>query len=189
MRDEGELGLQVANPKALGFGVFAILVWMYSMIWAGWFPQDVFGSGTALDVATLATYALLVAALASFLRGESWHAVFFMFWSALAWSVQVQAGEGGAEAFRAWFYLTIAVFHLFLAGGAFQDQELGAGRALVAVGAVLAVLGFALAGWGLGGIFGMIGGYIGLITALLAFWIAATEIGPGQTPLAGEVPA
>lgn len=172
------LGTQIANSKALGFGVFAILAWMYSMIIAGWFPDpETFGTQTAMDVATLGTYAILVASLASFLRGEKWHAVFFMFWAAYAWSIQVQGGEAGAEAFRGWFYLTAAVFHLFLGWGALRNPNLGTDRALVALGTLLVFLGGALTGWGLPSIFGIIGGYFGLATALVAFWITAVEIG------------
>lgn len=167
---EGALGLQIANPQALGFGALAIPFWMYAMINAGWFPEA-FGTDAALDAAILSTYALLVAALASFLRGETWHAVFFMFWAAFGWAVTVQTGEASPDAFRGWFTLTVVVFNLLLAWGAFRDRELGTDRALVALGASLWFLGSALSSWGLASVFGMIGGYIGLLTALLAFWI------------------
>lgn len=179
---EKALGAQIANSKALGFVAFAIFGWMQSMIFAGWFPApETFAVKTALDVATFATYALLVAALVSFLRGETWHAVFFMFWAAVAWSVQ-GGGEVEAQAFRGWFFLTVGIFHAFLASGAFQDRELGTDRALVALGVSLYSLGSALAAWGLGGIFFVLSGYLGLLVALVAFWITAQEIGAaGET--------
>lgn len=169
-------GIRIANPNALGFGVFAILAWTYGMIYAGWFP-DATGTVTALDTAILGTYALLVAAIASFLRGETWHAVFFMFWSGLAWGLKIQTGETGPEAFLGWSFLTIAVFHFLLAWGAFQRRELGRGRTLVALGEGLVFLSFALAGWGLSKVFWVLGGYVALLTALVAFWITAQEIG------------
>lgn len=175
---EGALGLQIANPKALGYGVFAILAWTYGMIYAGWFPEAT-GTETALDTAILGTYALLVAAIASFLRGESWDAVFFMFWSGLAWGLKIQTGDTGPEAFLGWSFLTIAVFHFLLAQGAFQRLERSVDRTLVAFGEGLAFLSFALAGWGISNVFWLVGGYVALLTALVAFWITAKEIRPG----------
>lgn len=170
------LGLQIANPKALGFGTFALGVWPYMMIWAGWFSEG-FNLVSIHDATVIATYALLVAALASFLRGESWHAVFFMFWSALFWAMQIQGGDASVEAFRAWFYLTVTVFSLLLAVGGFQSEEPPALHSGIALGSSVVALGIALSLWGLGNVFGIVAGYIGLITALLAFWVTAQELG------------
>lgn len=181
--NDGNLGFQIANPKALGFAALAIPFWMYSMAWAGWFSTDVFGTGTALDAAILSTYALLVAALASFLRGETWHAVFFMFWTAYGWAAKTQVGESSPEAFSGFFAATIAVFSLILTWRAFQDQAVTGAQPLFALGASLAFLSWALAMLGVAGIFGAIGGYIGLLTALVGFWVATTELigAPAET--------
>lgn len=173
---EERLAAQIANPKALGFGVLAIAGWMYSMAWAGWFSREVLGSVTAYDAIILATAGLLVAALASFLRGETWHAVLFMFWAGYSWAIQTQVGESTPEGYFGWFLLTISVFHLFLGAGALR-RENGSDRAMVAFGLSLAFLSFALAQFGLPGFFAIVGGYVSLATALLAFWIAAKEIG------------
>lgn len=170
------LGVDIANPKALGFGALAIAFWVYGMIWAGFFPEG-FGTDVALDAAILSTYALLVAALVAFLRGETWHAVFFMFWAAYGWSVTVQTGDASGDAFRGWYNLTIVVFNLLLAWGAVTNQETGTTRALVALGVALWFLCGVLSSWGLPQFLAVIGGYIGLLTAVLAFWIVATEVG------------
>lgn len=168
---------QVANPNALGFGILAVVGWMYSMPIAGWYPVEITNSATGIDVAILAAYALLVAGLASFLRGETWHAVFFMFWSAYAWTVQAQLGEAGAEAYRGWFYLTLSVFLFLLAWGAVQEEAFGLLRPAIALGSGLTLLGVSLGYLGAGALFFLIGGYTGLVTAVLEFWLAAEEIG------------
>lgn len=167
----------VANPKGLGFGAIAISGWTYSMVHAGWFSPAALGSGAAHSVAVFATYALLVAALASFLREEPWHAVFFMTLSAFWWGVQNAGGGGQSEAFGGWYYLAVAVFVGLLWMGSLRSREVGDGAGLVALGVALAVLGLSLADLGLGGFFEVIGGYVGLVTALVAFWVAASEIG------------
>lgn len=178
----------VANPKALGFGALAITGWTYSMVHAGWFSPAAFGSVAAHGAAVFATYALLVAALASFLREEAWHAVFFMALSAFWWGVQNAGGATQTEAFGGWYYLAVAVFVGLLWIGSRQSREVGDGAGLVALGVTLTVLGLSLADLGLGGFFDVIGGYVGLATALVAFWVTATEIGaPAAT--APEEPA
>lgn len=176
-----KLGFRIANAQALGFGVLGVLGWMYSMTLTGWFPIEVSAGATGTEIVILTAYALLVAALASFLRGESWHGVFFMFWSAYAWASQAQLGEVSAGAYRGWFYLTLTAFLLILAWGALQDEALGLLRPLVALGSALVFLGVALGYLGVGAAF-LIGGYVGLLTALLEFWIAATEIGAEKEP-------
>lgn len=175
------LGIQIANPKAIGFGVLGISFWMYAMIAAGWFPNpETYGTKIAMNAAVMQTYALLVAALVCFLRGEKWHAVFFTFWSVEAWAATVQTGEASSAAYSGWFYLTFVVFLLILGWAAFKSQKVSNDRALIAFAAALYGLGIALGMWGLA-TFAVIGGYIGLLTALLAFWITAQEIG-----IAGE---
>ncbi|MFB6097797.1 MAG: hypothetical protein ABEK84_01515 [Salinibacter sp.] len=175
--EQGNIGTQIANPKALGFGVFAIALWMYSMVFANWpFQEGVMESAVAQEAVVLATFALLIAALAAFLRGSTWYAVFFMFWSAVFWASKAVKGGGEFEAYGGWFYLTLAVFTFLLWLGALQTEEVGASPMLVVLGAWITLLGPALTGlFGLS-FFAIIGGYVGLVTALVSFWTAATEI-------------
>lgn len=167
---------RIANPKALGFGALAITGWTYSMAHAGWLMPATLGSGAAHDVAVFATFALLVAALAAFLRGETWHAVFFMFLSAFWWAVQATGGEGQAQALQGWYYLASAVFLAVLGAGGLQSAEVGTDASLVALGVAFVLIGLGLADLGLPTMFTLIGGYAGLATALLSFWVAAREL-------------
>jgi succinate-acetate transporter protein len=168
------MGDRVADPKALGFSAFAIMSWMYSMVYAGWYTP---GIGTLHSVVTFATIALLIAALASFLRGEAWHAVFFMFWSALimGYRAGLDAGMAGQSAYAGWYFLGIAVVSLFLFFAALRAM-LGLPTVLLSIGATLSFAAYALANW-LGGAFWFgLGGYIGLVASLAAFWAAIMAI-------------
>lgn len=166
----------IGNPKALGFGAWAIGAWMYSMVPAGWFPVAQMNSSTLAGVATFAKIALLVAALASFLRGESWHGVFFMFWSAVWWGFNSTGAAGG---YAAWYLIVVAVvsFLLWLAA---NRSGVGAAANLVSLGVWVVFLLWGLGGWFAHDILMVIGGYVGLITALIAFWATFGEIPGGK---------
>lgn len=171
------MGDRVASAKALGFGAFGIVAWMYSMFDTGWFTPEQAG-GVAAGVGIFASTALLVAALASFLRGETWHAVFFMLWSAFVhgYGATMQAGAAGPSPYEGWYSALIALISLMLFMAA---QRMGAGMpvVLLSLGATLAFVGFALAGWLGGGIWLMLGGYLGLATGLAALWATYAEMG------------
>lgn len=179
---------RIADPRALGFGAIAITGWTYSMVHAGWLMPGALGSGAAHGVAVFATFAFLVAALAAFLRGETWHAVFFMFLSAFWWAVQTPGGEGQAQAFQGWYYLTAAVFLGLLWLGALQSTEVEADASLVALGIGIVLLGLGLADLGLPAFFDLVAGYVGLATALLSFWVAARELTAREPAAAPEAP-
>lgn len=172
---------RAANPRALGFGAFAIGAWMYSMIDAGWFEMSTYASGTSQSVAVFAMIALLVAAIAAFLRDEAWHALFFAFWAALFWGFSGVLDMGpGDSTYGGWHSLMIAVFSLLL--------WLSAGKSDVALPDTLVAAGVTVtfAAWGLAGLLGVdllnvAGGYVGLLTALASFWATADAM-PGGAP-------
>ncbi|MCG6957704.1 MAG: hypothetical protein LJF04_17070 [Gemmatimonadetes bacterium] len=189
---------RIANARALGFASFGIGVWMYCMALAGWFPESVLTSSTMGNVATTVTLGLFIAAIASFLRTDHWAAFFFMFWAATWWGVRAGNGpDEGNMVYAGWFFAAIAVVNVILFMAAMRDLETGLVR-LVNGGIALAFVCWALGAWGLGMFFVALAGYIGLLTALAAFWAAATEalggvIGKGgaksdaATPEAGGV--
>lgn len=169
---------RIADPRGLGFAAVAIMAWMYSMLAAGWYG-GAGATGALAGVAVFASPVLLVAALAAFLRGDAWHATFFMFWSAMAWTLRLALQHGAmaeAAAYGAWDSIAVAVvsFFLFLAA---MRATLGIATVLVSAGITLVFIFDALAGW-LGGSFWMIiEGYLGLLTALAAFWAMAKGLG------------
>lgn len=164
----------VANPKALGFGAFAILAWMYSMPSAGWYG----GAGTERTMTAflaLSVIALFIAALASFLRNETWHAVFFMFWAAVVWGERAAMHAALAPAgYGGWYAIMIAVISLFLLLAALRVAA-GLPVVLLNLGNTLFFVGFALWGWTGADFWIVIAGYIGLVTALAALWAAWNE--------------
>ncbi|MCG6989170.1 MAG: hypothetical protein LJF06_13460 [Gemmatimonadetes bacterium] len=175
---------RIANARALGFASFAIGVWMYCMVLAGWFPQSVLVSPTMGNVATAVTLGLLIAALASFLRTDHWAAFFFMFWAAVWWGVRAGNGPDQAHmAYAGWFFAAIAVVSVILFFAALRDLETLPVR-LVSVGMALVFISWALGAWGLGFFTGL-AGYIGLVTAVSAFWAAAAEALGGEVGKGG----
>jgi succinate-acetate transporter protein len=163
---------RVANPKALGFGAFAILAWMYSIFTAGWYGGVSTGS-TMTAFLTLAVAALFISALASFLRNETWHAVFFMFWTAAVWAV-LHTGASVTTAYGGWYAIMIAVISLFLLLAALRIAA-GLPVVLLNLGNTLVFVGFALTGWTAMSFWTVIAGYIGLATGLAGLWAAWNE--------------
>lgn len=176
---------RIASGKALGFAAFAIGAWMYSSVTAGWYGMEMLGSSTWTSVLAFGTVALLVAALAAFLRDEGWHALFFAFWAAVFWGAQAGSQTGGPGAYGAWYFFGIAVFTLLLWARTLKVPDIGTSVALVALGTGLAFVGWTLAAWGLGTAFAVIGGYVGLLAALASFWAAADALGVVSSPKAG----
>lgn len=167
---------RVASGKALGFAAFAVGGWMYSVVTAGWYGMEALGSPVWSSVTLFATVALVLAALAAFLRGDGWHAAFFGFWAAVFWGAQAGSQADAPGAFGAWYFLGIALFSLLLWLGSLKASGTSSRAGLVALGVGLAFVGWALHAWGLGTVFAAIGGYVGMITAVVSFWVAADEL-------------
>lgn len=171
---------RIANPKVLGFLTLAVAGWTYSMSMVGWYHG--LGQVALGQAAVLAMIGLLIAAIASFMRGETWYAVFFMFWSVVFWSQHSAFGAGGTAvaSFEAWFWLTLAAATCVLWLGALR-AKLPMPTMLFALFLTIAVLGYAL-GIGIAHFFFLIGGYAGLVASLLAFWAALSELPAASAP-------
>ncbi|HEX5313727.1 MAG TPA: hypothetical protein VFX38_02315 [Gammaproteobacteria bacterium] len=169
---------RVASSKGLGFGVFAIASWLMSMGGAGFMPQAYGGNPSHL-VLSVAMIGLLIAAIAAFLRHETWYAFFFMLWSAVSWGLG--GGHMGAAAGLAplaplgWFWLAIAFVNLYLWLAAMR-AELGPAVSLTVLLVSLTMIGLGLQGVLGIGVAGRIGSYLGLATALVAFYVSAEAI-------------
>jgi hypothetical protein len=160
----------VGSSKALGFGVFAVAAWLLSMMMAGFMPAAGAGAGVAPVVALgiFAGVGLLVAGIASFLRGETWLGFFFIFWAAIAW-----AFGGGATSGWLWMAIALVNFYLWLAASRSGLET--------SVSFIAFLIGLDAFGQGLHGVVGLfwagqIGAYIGLAAALVAFYLSAALI-------------
>lgn len=184
------MGNRVADPKALGFGAFAIAGWMFGMLDSGWYAFV--DAGASLhEVMVFSALALLIAALASFLRDEAWYAVFFMFWSALTWGFRAgitEVGMTGVTAYAGWGYMTVALVSLLLFLAALKAAG-GLPVVLVALGVTVAMALLGLGGWLGGGFWAALGGYAEMATGLAAFWAtAAALLGTGGARAGAAAP-
>jgi hypothetical protein len=178
MSDDGEdsTGLRIANPNPLGYGALGFLFWMHGMIFSGLFPQEVGKLGEHAST-TFVICALLVAGIVAFLRNWTWDGTLFLFWSAMEFGwLRARDLEFGTEAYVSQLWLAVALFHVILAGRAFQSTDQEPLRGLLAAGLVVLGIGWALTGWGIGPET-ILTGYVQLAMGPLAFWVAAQEIG------------
>ena len=167
--------MKLANPAPLGLTGFALTTWMLSMVNAGWFT----GASVPLVLASAFAYggtAQFAAGLMELPRGNTFGVVAFCsygaFWWTFALFVQFFATNVPAG-FVGWWLVMWGVFTFYMWVG-----SLPLNRALQSVFLALWITFFLL---GAADLFGIpllhtAGGYVGLITAVLAFYLAAAEI-------------
>ncbi len=167
--------MKLANPAPLGLTGFALTTWMLSMVNAGWFA----GAAVPLVLASAFAYggtAQFAAGLMELPRGNTFGVVAFCsygaFWWTFALFVQFFATNVPAH-FVGWWLVMWGVFTLYMWVG-----SLPLNRALQSVLLALWITFFLL---GAADLFGVpllrtVGGYTGLVTAVLAFYLAAAEV-------------
>ncbi|MGH8182608.1 MAG: hypothetical protein ACREPH_02995 [Rhodanobacteraceae bacterium] len=177
---------KIANPKALGFGVLAIALWMFSVVHAGIADPMGIDPGVMHMVGTVAMLGLLIAGIASFLRHESWLGFFFLLWSGLFWGAGHGMGHGqmgyGDMRYAGWFMMTIALVNFYLWFAAMKSGRLGH-----AVSFMVLLLWLSFLALGLRGFFDFwvlirVGGALGLASALVAFYVSAGAIAAEHCP-------
>lgn len=163
------MGGKLANPAPLGLAGFAFTTWMLSMVNAGWFNAD--GIGLVLGLAfAYGGLAQMVAGVLEFPRGNTFGAVAFFsygaFWVSLALFFDLFAGKA-PEGFVAWYLLVWGVFTFTF--------RLNMAVQLVFLALWITFVLLALGDWGISGMT-RLGGYVGLVTAILAFYTSAAEV-------------
>jgi len=168
---------KVANPKAIGYGVLAIGLWMFSIGPAQVVPS-MGGGGAIQTIVTVAALGLLIAGIASFLLDDAWTAFFFLLWSGIFWGSAHGLGFTGLTG--AWFLIAITLVNLYLWFGLFKrDDQRGS------ISGVVFLLWLSLLCLGLHGFVGfdvlsILGGAFGCASALAAFFVSATELSPAD---------
>lgn len=180
---------KTANVSALGYAAFALTLWLGSMGPAGWFDQP--GIALApllfaqpgnvllpLIAAVLGGCALAIAGIAQILRGYTLDAVLFITFAAYWWVAALSQHAlaftyAATPGFLGWYYIVWAFLAFCLWLAACRD---GVARMLFTLGIWLALLMFALAQWTHAGALTVLGGYLGLVTAIVGIYIAAAEI-------------
>jgi uncharacterized protein len=169
---------RTANASALGYAAFGVTLWMVSMIQAGWFYPSEHTLDFALAV-TLGGSTMTIAGILQFFRGHTLDMLLFVAFAAFWWTWALNAHTllGGAPlptaGFLGWYYF-LWCFLAFCAWiAAFKG---GVARMLFTLGLWLSLLSRALAGWTRIEILVVLGGYLGLITAVVGIYLAGAEV-------------
>jgi succinate-acetate transporter protein len=164
-----------ANPAPLGLAGFALTTWLLSMINAGWFSGDAMNMVLAVALAYGGTVQMIAGAM-EMPRGNTFGATAFLSYGAFWWSFALFVlflHDKVPGAFVGWYLFMWGVFTLYMWVATFT-----AARALQLVFLALWITFFLLAAgeWTGMSALHVAGGYGGLITAVLAFYLSAAEV-------------
>jgi succinate-acetate transporter protein len=161
--------------SSLGYAGFSVTLWMFSMINAAWFDATQETLVMLLAV-TIGGTAMALAGLLSFFRGRTHNMCLFLAFAAFWWSWALEVhtvNNGGiapSSAFVGWYFLVFAVVAFALWLSAFRT---GTGRMTFDLLLWLTLLALAINGWSGAGWLRIVGGYLGLITAVVGFYLLA----------------
>lgn len=167
--------MKLANPAPLGLFGFALTTWLLSLVNAGLMPPTTVPIVLAMAFAFGGT-AQFVAGTLEFAKGNTFGFVAFCSYGAFWWSFALFVeffAAGVPAAAVGWYLVCWGVFTFAMWIGTFALN-----RALFAIFGALWITFLLLGLKDLLGIpsLGVLGGYGGLITAILAFYLGAAEI-------------
>jgi hypothetical protein len=159
----------------VGFMCLGLMIWVLGMSSAGWFDK-LYPGGIAMLTLSIV---LAIIAILTFVDQRTLDAVIFfggagMLASYHAFLTATGAGAAAEPAhYGGWLDIIWAVYFFYVWLAARKADPM---RMLFLLGLWLALLAFALRGWGLGHILEVIGGYLLLATAILAIIVSASAI-------------
>lgn len=157
--------------STVGYMCLALTLWMASMTLAGWFSR-MYAHGIAM--LTPMAVILGIMGILAHLRARSLDSVVFFGGALLFWTAHAAGGAAGEPArYVGWYWAVWMVFFGYVWLGSFHATL---PRQLFLLGLTLMLLAIALNLWTGLGFFQVIGGYIGLVTALLAALVSASGI-------------
>ncbi len=164
-----------SNPAPLGLAGFALTTWLLSMINAGWYTGDAMNMVLAVALAFGGT-AQMIAGAMELPRGNTFGATAFISYGAFWWSFALFVlflHDKVPASFVGWYLFLWGVFTFYM-----WIASLKAPRALQLVFLALWITFFLLAAGDWTGMAALhvAGGYGGLITAALAFYLSAAEV-------------
>ncbi len=167
--------LKLSNPAPLGLAGFALTTWLLSMINVGWFTGDSMGMVLACAMAFGGT-AQAIAGLMELPRGNTFGATAFLGYGAFWWSFALFVlfpHEKVPAAFVGWYLFLWGVFTFYMWLATFRSP-----RALQGIFLALWITFALLAAgeWTGLGMLHVAGGYMGLLTAALAFYLSAADL-------------
>lgn len=164
-----------ANPAPLGLCGFGLTTWLLSLINNGTFTGDNVGLVLAMGLAFGGT-AQAIAGMFEFSKGNTFGFTAFISYGAFWWSfalLKMFFAENVSADFVGWYLVAWGVFTLMMFIGTLTKP-----RALQAIFLALTITFFLLAAGDFTGNISLshLGGNFGLLTALLAFYLAAAEV-------------
>ena len=165
---------KLGNPAPLGLSGFALTTFLLSMINVGWFT----GANMPMVLACAFAFggiAQFAAGIMEMPRGNSFGTVAFCGYGAFWWSFALFVlflSKGVTGAFVGWYLFLWGLFTMFMWVASLKKT-----KALMLIFLFLTATFYLLAigAWTGTGMISVIGGYFGLITAILAFYLAAAE--------------
>jgi succinate-acetate transporter protein len=183
---------KLANPAPLGLVGFGLTTWMLSMVNAGWF------GGTSVPMVLALAFAFggtaqFCAGLLEFPRGNTFGFVAFCSFGAFWWSFALFVEFFATHvppAFVGWYLFMWGVFTFYMWLG---SLALNRAVSYIFLALWITFVLLAVGAWGIASAT-TIGGYAGLVTAFLAFYVSAAEVinethGRSVLPLGVRVPA
>jgi succinate-acetate transporter protein len=167
--------MKYANPAPLGLAGFALTTWMLSMVNAGWYDPGAVPLVLASAFAFGGT-AQFVAGVLEFPRGNTFGLVAFCAYGAFWWSFALFAEFFAGKVppgFVGWWLVMWGVFTFYMWLGTFRANR-AVQLIFLALCITFVVLG--VGDWTGSGALHKLGGYLGLVTAVLAFYLSAAEI-------------
>jgi len=170
-----ETKMKFPNPAPLGLAGFALTTWLLSMINAGWFTGDSLNLVLAVALAFGGT-AQMIAGMMELPRGNTFGFTAFISYGAFWWSFAlfvIFLHDKVPAAFVGWYLFMWGVFTFYMWLATFRSP-----RALQAIFLALWITFFLLAAgeWTGSATIHMAGGYFGLLTAILAFYLSAADV-------------
>ena len=167
--------MKSVNPAPLGLAGFALTTWLLSMINAGWFTGDSMNMVLACALAYGGT-AQAIAGVMELPRGNTFGATAFLSYGAFWWSLALFVLFLHAKvpaAFIGWYLFLWGFFTFYMWLATFRSP-----RALQLVFLALWITFFLLATgeWTSSVALRVAGGYGGMLTALLAFYLSAATV-------------
>jgi len=163
------------TTSTVGYMALALTSWMLSMTAAGWYAQ-IYSAASSL----MLPFALLltIIGILAYLHGRSLDSIVFFAFAVLFTAghtliTSTPTGAGAPMSYVGWFWIvwTVALAYLWL--GSFRA---GLPRQLFLLGISLTFLAKALYGWTDLRVLQLISGYLGLISAIIAAMISASDV-------------
>ena len=167
--------IKFSNPAPLGLAAFAMTTWLLSMINAGWFSADAMNLMLAVALAFGGT-AQIIAGVMELPRGNTFVTTAFISYGAFWWSFALFVlflHDKVPDAFVGWYLFLWGVFTFYMWVASFRTTR---AQQLTFLALWVALFLLAAGEWTGMSALHVAGGYVGLITAVLAFYLSAAEV-------------